>query len=109
LLPGLDDATGTPVGIVTYQPTAVKMIHSFLSWAVIFDVTTQEVFLLREQKWTVDVDAFAAGPRKGSADASDGAPTRDPVTKPPYLNDFLHDPTASTQGPLGAATTTFEK
>lgn len=93
--------------MVTYRRVKVRIIGVFLSWAVIFDTTTNAFCVLRERGWKVNVDSSAAG-QKATADASDRAPGTDPVLAP-TANTVVNAPGNQFTGPVGAATTRFTK
>lgn len=101
---------GTVVGNVTYR-TFVRgtLDATFLTWIVIFNVTSNELCALRERNWAVNVTTDGGAGQKATAGAADRAPTRDPVATGRSANDIGNDPANQSTVPVGAATTTFTR
>jgi len=102
------NAAGAIVGQVDYTFVSVTHRDNFMTWAGIFDVTTNDFCALRQRIWRTNLDSAATTPQHATVEA-DSAPTTDPIMTPPFSNDVSNDPANRTQGPVGAATTTFTK
>jgi hypothetical protein len=102
------DSTGATLGTVTWQHTTAKLVHSFVTWAVVFNTSTQDFCCVREAVWSLDTDAAAGGTQSAKADGTDRAPTITPLTTP-LFNDEANKPLNyhSTWGPN--VTITFPK
>jgi hypothetical protein len=100
------DATGAVVGTVTYPFQSVRASTNFVAWAVVFDTTSNDVCLLRERTWAIDVGSTAVPATRPTAAAADSAPATAPVLAPPFSNDVVNDPANTTLGPDPAAGTT---
>jgi hypothetical protein len=101
--------TGANVGTITYRRVNVTLNEPFITWAVIFNTTTNHLCVLRERTWQVNVDSAGAGPQRATVSASDRAPTVTPVTAPPFANANANNRAFRTISAVGAATTTFTK
>ncbi len=101
------DTTGANVGNVTYSRfVKAKVIGSFTTWAVIWDVVKQEFCVIRQSSWKVNVDSSAAGAQKAVPAASDAAPTNDPVLAP-TANTVINAPGNQSTAAGGPANKTF--
>ena len=100
------NAAGVVVGTVKYPFKSTHIGNHFVVWAVAFDTATNDVCLLRERNWDMDVDSVAVPPQPPTAAAADTAPTIAAVLTPPFSGDVVNNPANQTLGPDAAAGTT---
>ncbi len=100
-------AAGVVVGNVTYPFRSTHIGNHFVVWAVAFDTTSNDVCLLRERTWDMDVDSAARPAQRPTAAAADSAPTIAPVLTPPFSGDVVNNPANQALGPDPAAGTTI--
>lgn len=99
---------GTVVGTLTYPVLSSRVLGSFISWAVIFNTSTQHFCPLRQRGWQVHVDTAATTPQKATAASADAPVSIQPVLTP-TANDLVNDPRNAQSGQLGSETVTFRK
>jgi hypothetical protein len=102
----VQDAGGAAVGQVSYTANTTTR-DSFITYAVVFDTTSNELCALRQRTWDLNVDSTAAGAQHATAAAADAAPAGAPVIAAPFGNDVINDPANQAITPTG--TTNFTK
>jgi hypothetical protein len=100
-------AAGVVVGNATYPFRSTHIGNHFVVWAVAFDTTSNDVCLLRERTWDMDVDSAAVPPQRPTAAAADSAPSIAPVLTPPFSGAVVNERANVTLGPDPAAGTTI--
>ncbi len=101
------DAGGTVVGTVTYPFRSVQISTNFVTWTVAFDTTSNDVCLLRERTWAINVVSTDRPARRTTTAAADSAPATAPVFAPPFSNAVINLAANVTLGPDPAAGTTI--
>jgi hypothetical protein len=95
---------GKTLGTAIYPYQRVFHKEKFITWAVIFNVTTKAFCCLRQRAWTLDLDSADPSHAEAVPDSADAEPTVVPVTDPPFSNDLNEDPRYWTTGPIPGPT-----
>jgi hypothetical protein len=82
--------TGTTLGTAVYPFQRVFHKEKWITWAVIFNLTTKAFCVLRQRTWTVNLDSDTSYSKHTQAvpDSADAEPTVVPITDPPFSNDL---------------------
>lgn len=105
VVPANSDVTGLPAANITYTHVNTSLDTDFTTWMVVFNITTNELCALRQKPWSVHTSTSGGAGQKATSTA-DVAPSRDPITTPPFSNDVVNLPANQSTTTSGSVTFT---